>query len=255
MKTWRDAYPFFWIILGLLAFGAITSTAKADETILRISIVDTGLDLDDPRFRNFICPDGNKDFTGEGIEDRNAHGSSIAGLIKQYAGNYASRYCIEVLKFWTPQASCKVNTRREVAAIKYAVAHGARIVNISAGGPAFDQEEYEAIRDAARTVFVVAAGNEGQDIDLPGNEYYPASYDLPNIVRVGALNKAESARAKFSNYGRNVQAWEVGEDVMSTFPNGHTGAMSGSSQATAIRTGKMIRAWVTGQPDILNPRE
>ena len=47
---------------------------------------------------------------------------------------------------------------------------------------------------------MAAAGNEGTDNDMSPS--YPSSYDLPNVISVGAsLLTSDDARASFSNYG------------------------------------------------------
>ena len=51
----------------------------------------------------------------------------------------------------------------------YAGNMGARIVNYSGGGASFSQAVNDAIDAHPNTLYVVAAGNDGRDLDLPGN--------------------------------------------------------------------------------------
>jgi subtilisin family serine protease len=87
-----------------------------------------------------------------------------------------------------------------VAAIDYAIANGARIINASWGGPEETdllREGMERARDAGVLV-VAAAGNLHQNMDLfPG---YPAAYRMPNVLSVGATTNLDGV-ARFSQRG------------------------------------------------------
>lgn len=62
-------------------------------------------------------------------------------------------------------------------------------------------------------VFLAPAGNEGQ-IDVQ----YPAGY--PWAIAVGALKRNGVERAEFSNYGKWVDVFAVGEDLVNAFGTG-----------------------------------
>lgn len=211
--------------------------ARSAGPLKRVAIVDTGLALNDPRFAARLCESGHKDFTGKGLADFHGHGTHVAGLIVANAGD--AEYCLIILKYYTDDAIGAVNLRRERAAFRWAIEQGAVIVNFSGGGPEFDEDEYLTLRDNPQTTFVVAAGNEGKDLDVRGQEYFPASYKLPNVFAVGSLDAAGS-RAFTSGWGSRVRYWERGDVVMSTLPGGKTGEMSGTSMATAVATGKLV---------------
>lgn len=74
------------------------------------------------------------------------------------------------------------------------------------------------------------------------SRYYPAMYSAKLVV-VGNLN-ANGTRSDSSNYGTVVNAWEIGEDVLSFSPvvNSSFVSLSGTSQATAVRTGKIVKS-------------
>ena len=81
--------------------------------------------------------------------------------------------------------------------------------------PTFDTAEYEAIR-AVDKLFVFAAGNEATNTDT--TRAYPASYDLPNILSVGASDRNDS-KAPYSNYGTaTVDVFAPGTEITSTVP-------------------------------------
>lgn len=236
-KLWKftiNALISLSIVLGGAFFLLLVSrTTLAGET-LRIAVIDTGLDLKDSRFK--LCYDGHKDFTGDGLKDTNGHGTHIAGLIQQYAGSKG--YCLVILKFFARGATAQQNISREIEAIKEAARLKVDIINLSISGAAFSKEEYEALKAIPQTPVLVAAGNDGKDLNV--TSFYPASYNLANIIPVGALDHKGKDRLKSSNYGKIVLTWEIGENVKSTFPNGFSGYMTGTSQATAVATGKLV---------------
>jgi thermitase len=203
---------------------------------LRVAIVDTGLDLNDPRFKGHICPTGHKNFvSNESLEDLNGHGTFVAGLIQQYAGD--ANYCLLIYKYYKDYEDHE-NINRENQSLQEAIDNGADIVNFSGGGSGFNEKEFLIIKNNPDVTFVVAAGNEHQNLDLPENKYYPASYWLKNEVVVENIDKS-GILAPSSNYSKKAQK-EVGVDVLSYFPNNGVGTLTGTSMSTAIKTGKLV---------------
>jgi len=84
-----------------------------------------------------------------------------------------------------------------IAAIGYALAQGARIVNCSWGSGGYSSSLY-SVMAAADALFVCAAGNNADDSDR--YEFYPAGFDLQNVIAVAASDQADEL-AWFSNYG------------------------------------------------------
>jgi subtilisin family serine protease len=220
------------------------NVSKCDRQ-LKVAIVDTGLDLNDVRFKYRLCPTGHKNFVNnESLDDTNDHGTHVAGLIKKYAGN--GNYCILIYKYYQEKSPGIVNANRELLAFEEAVRNGADIINFSAGGSELEIGEYLFIKNHPNVTFVVAAGNEGQNIDTPGNQFFPASYYLPNEIPVENI-KSDGTKAVSSNWGSGVLAKEVGENVLSTIPCRYAKGqqfciafMSGTSMSTAIFTGKLV---------------
>lgn len=226
----------------------LSERIKSEKRPLKIAVVDTGLDRNDPRFSKVLCKMGHRNFTDgtNDTKDTHGHGTHVAGLIKQYAGE--SGYCLVILKFYDEKAKGDKNLDSSIQAFKWASQIGVDIVNFSGGGSEFVSSEYETISSASNTTFIVAAGNESQDIRLKLNKYYPASYELSNIFVVGNVSP-QGSRSPSSNYGDPRIVWEVGEKLVSTMPCVKTqlglnfnceGQMTGTSQATAVHTGKLI---------------
>ena len=143
--------------------------------------------------------------------------------------------------------------------IAYFRQHGVRVVNMSWG---FNPNGFEAtlaaynigtpeeqrrlarqIFDSAATalraamaaapemLFVVAAANDGADVSF--NEEVAASFDLPNLIVVGAADAAGGAVAVLgwsSNHGK-VDVFAEGFDVLSKGPGGSAVRIGGTSVA------------------------
>lgn len=177
------------------------------------------------------------------VYDRHGHGTHIAGIIGAVGGNgiglsgVSPRVSLMVLKYCEPYGETGNAVANTVAAIRYSVRMGAHIINYSAGGPAPNPEELAAIREAGEqgVLIVAAAGNERSNSDF--KRYYPADYDLPNILSITAFDRNLSILPS-SNYGvQTVDLAAPGKDIFSTLPSGTYGYLSGTSQATAFATG------------------
>jgi subtilisin family serine protease len=103
------------------------------------------------------------------------------------------------------------------SAFVYARRAGAKVVNASLGGPHNSRTMAAAIKRSPNTLFVVASGNSGDNLDSKPN--YPCSYPDTNILCVAATN-SRGKLAGFSNYGdRTVDVAAPGTEILSTLPN------------------------------------
>jgi subtilisin family serine protease len=180
--------------------------------------------------------------------DDDGHGTHVAGIIAASLDGVgvvgvAPGVSIMGLKFLGDDTACGFDSMA-IAAIAYASSFGVRIANTSWGGvgaPSDAPELRDAIRDSGM-LFVAAAGNASADNDEPLTTI-PASFDLPNIISVAAVNNTGEL-AGFSNHGvRTVDIAAPGEGILSTLPaeTGHPtpgwGWMDGTSMAAPHVTG------------------
>lgn len=111
-------------------------------------------------------------------------------------------------------------------------------VNISwVGGANFPSALDTAIRaaGAAGITVVVAAGNDGSNVDVTPR--YPASLTADNIITVAATDGADNL-AGFSSYGTtSIDVGAPGVGIMSTSLGGGYGSISGTSFAAPQVTG------------------
>jgi subtilisin family serine protease len=87
----------------------------------------------------------------------------------------------------------------------------------------------KAFASAPEILFVTAAGNSNEDATF--TEDIPAGIRLPNLITVGAVDKAGD-EASFTSYGPTVVVDANGYQVESTIPGGDKLAESGTSMAS-----------------------
>ena len=192
-----------------------------------------------------------------------AHGTHVAGI--SIAGNPAARVLAARMTtpFRQPVPARTLQSSKFYAsmfrdAVDYFKKHGVRIVNMSwrytvatieasltannIGKDAqerkvmarklFDLEKtalFEAIKNAPGILFVCGSGNEDNDADF--EEYIPASFNLPNIVTVGAVD-ISGRKTSFTTEGKSVDFYAGGHLIESYAPNGQRLTMSGTSMAS-----------------------
>ena len=213
---------------------------------IHIAVIDTGIDPDHPLFKNKLMV-GNKkvgsigaygvDFSKNAHSpelpyDEHGHGTHIAGIIARFAPGAK----LHVLKYYNPRATGEENLESTIKALNYAVNLGVDIINYSSGGPEKSPIEMAILKKAQKKgiIIVSAAGNESRNIDIEGNEFFPASYRFKNLITVGAHDKNENL-IRSSNWGkRSVDLLAPGKNIKSTLPNGRYGYLTGTSRSTAF---------------------
>ena len=87
----------------------------------------------------------------------------------------------------------------------------------------------EAIASAPEILFVAGSGNEDNSADF--EEYIPAGLNLPNLITVGAVDRA-GEETSFSTFGKTVVVHANGFEVESLLPGGDRVKFSGTSMAS-----------------------
>ena len=165
--------------------------------------------------------------------DENGHGTHVAGTIgargNDGQGVTGVNWRVGLMPLRVLDADGDGTVADVVDGYAYAAARGAPIVNASLGAPGFSYTEYDTLRSLPNTLFVVAAGNDGESNET--HPQYPCSYELANIVCVAATTRNDGL-ASFSNYGATrVDLGAPGRSIVSAWPGGYTSA-SGTSMAT-----------------------
>ena len=134
--------------------------------------------------------------------DDHGHGTHVAGTIAQSTNNgvgvagVAYKARIMPLKVLSASGSGSVAGIGE--AIRYAADHGAKVINMSLGGPLSSKVLGKAISYAhgKGVVVVCAAGNDGR-----GRVSYPAAF--PGSIAVAATQRDEQTTF-YSNWGKEI---------------------------------------------------
>jgi subtilisin family serine protease/subtilisin-like proprotein convertase family protein len=177
--------------------------------------------------------------------DDNDHGTHIAGIIgangNDGKGIAGINWNVQLMALKTIDGNGMGNDVQSIAGLNYAVLHGATITNNSYGGSGFNQDMYNAINNAraAGVICVSAAGNGinyvGQNLDV--NPFYPAAYNLPNIVSVTATTESDTL-PDYANYGKTtVDLGAPGRQILSDVRGNKLALFSGTSMAAAEATG------------------
>jgi subtilisin family serine protease len=174
---------------------------------------------------------------GDGdADDENGHGTHVAGTIAAAKDNDVGIAGVapdaKLLPLRVLAANGIGDPSDAISAFAYAASEGVRVINASLGGQGALQAERDAIAAHPEILFVFAAGNDGLNNDGdPNLATYPCSYDLPNILCVGA-SRPDDRRAGFSNYGAaSVDLFAPGYAIRSTIPGGGYANRNGTSMA------------------------
>ena len=196
---------------------AVLDTGVSKRNALLASHVTNGWNFIDGNSNTDDCPAG-IDSNGNGKPDEDAgHGTMVAGLINRYS-QFATILPVKVL-----DSDGTGSLWSTVQGIRYAIARGAKVINMSYGSPNDSALLRDAIKDAwnAGIVIVTAAGNSNNF-----NKQYPAGDRM--TIAVGSLD-ANDVKASFSNYGEWVDVFAPGVGLPSTFWNGNYCSWSGTS--------------------------
>jgi serine protease len=121
--------------------------------------------------------------------------------------------------------------------IEWCAENGARVINLSLGGPDYDPvgEELMAALSQNGTLVVAAAGN-----DSSSSYSYPASY--PDVISVAAVDKWNHP-AWFSQSNNQVDLAAPGVNILSTFPGNICLTLSGTSMAAPHVAAAIAKIW------------
>ncbi|MEP6835487.1 MAG: S8 family serine peptidase [Gemmatimonas sp.] len=188
---------------------------------------------------------GNRDVTGPDA----LHGTHVAGIIGAVRNGGNVQGIAPSVQIMAVRAVPNGDERdKDIAnAIRYAVDHGAQIINMSFGksfSPGKSAVDAAAKYAESKGVLMVhAAGNDGENIDVEPSfpsPYLESKERMNNWIEVGASSwkGLKELAADFSNYGKSrVDLFAPGVDILSTVPGGGTKRESGTSMAAPVVSG------------------
>ena len=241
-----------------------TTTGSAS---VKVGVVDTGIYKDHPDLTANVSTSlslgSNLTSDPFAIGTSQYHGTLAAGIIGAVGNNGigVSGVCQQVTlvslradgdewdstqRMYLEDADCVTN------AIEYATSHNIPILNFSGGffsariSPYQQQKMRQAIQNY-QGLIVTAAGNDNYNIadeNGSGTKLYPQSFNLDNILVVGATDSNDN-KSDFSNYGQTtVDLFAPGNSIYTTYSYHNSGTVyniygsfSGTSLAAPFVTG------------------
>ena len=229
---------------------------------VRVAVIDSAVDTAHPDLAGAIAD--TFDATGTPLEPH-AHGTAIAALIAGHGklvGAAPEASILAVRAFDPKGGSAQGTTFAIVKGLDWAVAHQARVINMSFAGPA-DPAIHRALQAAHRKgiVLIAAAGNAG----AKSPPLYPAA-DADVIAVTGT--DAQDRLITVANRGRHIAVAAPGADLLVAIPGGSYEVSSGTSYAAAEVSGiaallierkselkpEQIRGILTGTAKDLGPK-
>jgi type VII secretion-associated serine protease mycosin len=224
-----------------------------------VAVLDSGVDADQADLAGAVTagPDLTRGAGPAGARPKRLHGTNMASIIAGHGhgpGNALGMIGV------APEArllSLRVILERDepgfaeftgaerfagtiAEGIRYAVDHGADVINLSLGRSYPTPREREAVAYAVRrnVVVVAAAGNGGADRTAKRGGHtkysYPASF--PGVISVAAVD-ADGRHAGFSNRNSGVVVSAPGVQIIGAGPDGGYWIGDGTSPATAFVSG------------------
>ena len=221
--------------------GIPASVVEASAHI-EIAVIDTGADVSIPeiaarRPRTYDVRDGSAN-----VHDENGHGTFVTSLAAAFGGS------ARLLVIKAGSSSGAFTDDLEAKAIRYAIAHGARVINLSIGGPTTSRTERAAIRFAVShgALVVTAAGNDhgmGNPVEYPAALVQPVGSDGSGGTGLVVGSSQDGRRASFSGSGSWISVAAPGVDVYGALSGGRYGRGSGTSFSTAEVSGAAALVW------------
>ncbi|WP_031085820.1 type VII secretion-associated serine protease mycosin [Streptomyces sp. NRRL WC-3549] len=221
-----------------------------------VAVIDSGVNAANPDLTGQVLKGLNleTDISGDELSDYDGHGTGMAGLIagtgQALAGNGAFGLApgskilpIRMAKATraTTQAAAEKRFNEDLPkAIRFAVDHDAKVINVSLGMTAGSEQVDDSVRYALKkgALIFAAVGNSGNKANLVE---YPAG--TPGVVGVGAIGK-DLQKTEESQWGAQVDLSAPGEEMIHAC-GGKTGFCEshGTSDASALASASAALIW------------
>jgi subtilisin family serine protease len=200
---------------------------------VKVAVVDTGVN-EVPDLAGLVLPGIDLVNGGTTQVDDNGHGTAVAGVIAAHADNSVGGAGVcwkcSILPIKVMGANGNGDLATVAAGIVKAADLGARVIDVSLGGPAGVPALRQAVAYAASkgATVVAAAGNSGL-----GTPFYPANY--PSVLSVAGTTQSDRLFG-WSEHGKWIRVAAPGCNVAPTIHGGY-GMFCGTSSATPLVAG------------------
>jgi subtilisin family serine protease len=204
--------------------------ALATGANVLVAVIDSGIDVNHPDLAGDIADSYDAIQLGLKVHP---HGTAIAGAIAAHGKLMGAAPAARILavRAFSGTNNAQGTTMAIQTGLDWAVAHGARVVNMSFAGPQDpDIARAVALAHGKGVVMVAASGNKG----AKSPPLFPAAD--PGVIAVTATNESDQL-PDFANRGNYVAVAAPGVDLMLLAPNGSYQMQSGTSFSSAYVSG------------------
>jgi subtilisin family serine protease len=208
---------------------------------VKVAVLDTGVSFTHPDLAPVLDPGTNFVTPGQPPADDSAegHGTHVAGTLAAATDNGAGMAGVawgsRILPVKVLDAGGTSDDATVAQGVVWATDNGAKVLNLSLGGPApctFALREAVDYAWSHGVTVVAAAGNSASAVQCPAN--------LPHVIAVGNIEQSGGRRYS-SNTGPELDVVAPGTNIVSTVPltvdpSGYA-SMTGTSMASPIVSG------------------
>lgn len=212
--------------LPLIGMPAAWDISRGASSVI-VADIDTGIDVNHPDRPTNLSTGYNYVSSNYDVYDSQGHGTGTSGMIAASTNNQVGIASmapgVRLVMYKEVDSNGSLPDSAISAAITNAANNGAKVINMSFGGPFYSTTEQTAINYAwgKGVVLVASAGNCGvlSSECVQVNEIeYPAGFS--NVLAVGATDSGDNV-AYFSARNSTVKVSAPGQRVFSTIPGGY----------------------------------
>ncbi|WP_241844560.1 S8 family serine peptidase [Kitasatospora sp. CB01950] len=179
---------------------------------VKVAVIDSGVDPNHPDLAGRVLPGYDPSGGGNEVGTSDPHGTGVASLIagQGHGAGHADGVVglapgVKILPIYKMGTGDRDGIPE---GIKWAVDNGAKVINISQGGPSTSAKETEAVAYAYEhdVLIVAATGNDGSSVGYPAAD--------PGVLAVGAVSQDLKIWAR-SNFGQQVLLSAPGARIVS----------------------------------------